>query len=145
MKAATKRRTIERSIAAVVVTLGLLGTIAGMIIGALNIPFAILFFLFAYGFGTVLSVATLLLEEISYHRSERLRDRARLLIWALLETFGYRQLTVIWRLRGMLSFLRGRHEWGAMERRGFNVAQPTGAGVAGGRERTAAAGGDQKR
>jgi hypothetical protein len=38
----------------------------------------------------------------------------------MLENLGYRQRTVIWRLRGIWKYLRGRKDWGAMERRGLN-------------------------
>jgi len=39
------------------------------------------------------------------------------------ESLGYRQLTVFWRLRGMVRFLRGRTDWGAMTRRGFALPE----------------------
>jgi hypothetical protein len=43
-----------------------------------------------------------------------------------LENLGYRQMTVYWRLRGLWKFLRGRKDWGAMERKGFKpLAAPT--------------------
>ena len=42
---------------------------------------------------------------------------------SLIESVGYRHMTVIWRLRGLISFLRGRTEWGAMERRGIGTAR----------------------
>ncbi len=41
--------------------------------------------------------------------------------WLLLESFGYRQLTVVWRLRGLVGFMRGRRDWGVMTRAGFAV------------------------
>jgi cellulose synthase/poly-beta-1,6-N-acetylglucosamine synthase-like glycosyltransferase len=106
--------------APLVESLGLVGLVAGLALGAINVPFALLFFLVAYGLGMVLNALTLALEELSFHRYESLRDRLLLLGWALLENFGYRQLTVFWRLRGLIKFLRGRTEWGAMERRGFH-------------------------
>jgi hypothetical protein len=62
---------------------------------------------------------TLMLEEFSFHRYEGLDDRALLVLWAALEQFGYRQLTVFWRMRGLIRFLRGRRDWGAMQRKGF--------------------------
>jgi hypothetical protein len=92
-----------------------------LLCGTVNVPFAILFFLLAYGYGLILSISSLLLEEFTYHRHETLRDRALLVIWALLETFGYRQLTVYWRIRGAVKYFQGKSEWGAMERRGFAV------------------------
>jgi cellulose synthase/poly-beta-1,6-N-acetylglucosamine synthase-like glycosyltransferase len=110
-------------IAPLVEALGVCGALVGLLLGALNWPFAVLFFLCAYGYGLVLTVYTLVLEEMNFHRYEGMRDRLWLLLWALLENFGYRQLTVVWRLRGFYKFWRGRMEWGAMERRGFAHAE----------------------
>ncbi len=46
-----------------------------------------------------------------------------LVVWALVESFGYRQLTVWWRLRGLGKFLLGRTDWGTMQRRGFHSSK----------------------
>lgn len=75
--------------------------------------FALLFFLVAYGFGILLSLLTLVLDELSFQRYERIRDRLVLVPWAVLESLGYRQLTAYWRLRGLVKFLRGRTDWGS--------------------------------
>jgi len=99
--------------------LGLIGLAIGVATGTLDLTFAGLFFLTAYGLGLILDVMTLMLEEFSFHRYEGLDDRALLLLWAALEQFGYRQLTVFWRMRGLIRFLRGRRDWGAMQRKGF--------------------------
>jgi cellulose synthase/poly-beta-1,6-N-acetylglucosamine synthase-like glycosyltransferase len=107
-------------LAPLVESLGLLGLAVGLLLGVLDIPFAVLFFLMAYGLGMVLNTLTVVLEEFSFHRYEGLRDRLLLLVWALLENCGYRQLTVLWRLRGLVKFLRGQMEWGDMEHRGFH-------------------------
>jgi len=109
-------------LAPVVEAIGLIGGVIGLALGMINIPFAILYFLVAYGFGMVLSLATLLLEELSFQRYLGIRDRLVLITWAVLENLGYRQLTVVWRLRGIWKYLRGRTDWGAMERRGLNRA-----------------------
>ena len=42
------------------------------------------------------------------------------IIRAALENLGYRQLTVWWRLRGIVSYIRGKRSWGKMHRKGFN-------------------------
>jgi cellulose synthase/poly-beta-1,6-N-acetylglucosamine synthase-like glycosyltransferase len=99
--------------------LGLLGMAAGLVVGALNVPFAALFFLVAYGFGTVLTLLTMCMEEVSFRRYGGLGDRLVLLGWALLENLGYRQLTLVWRIKGLIWYLRGRREWGSLRRRGF--------------------------
>ena len=107
-------------LAPLVEAVGLIGGVVGLAFGVVNIHFAALYFLVAYGFGILLSVLTLLLEELSFQRYRRMRDRFYLIAWAFLENLGYRQLTVAWRLRGIWKYLRGRTDWGVMERRGLN-------------------------
>jgi cellulose synthase/poly-beta-1,6-N-acetylglucosamine synthase-like glycosyltransferase len=106
--------------APIVEVVGLLIVILGVILGQLSPLFAVLFFSLACGLGVMLSMLALLLEEVSFRRYGRVRDRALLVVWALLENLGYRQLTVWWRLRGVASFLRGKKSWGKMNRKGFN-------------------------
>src|SRR5438045_5716871 len=106
-------------LAPVVEAIGLSGLLFGLVFGVVDWKFAALFYLTAYGLGTALTAFTLVLEDISFHRYDTFRDRVLLFVWALLENLGYRQLTVYWRLRGLWKFMRGRKDWGAMERKGF--------------------------
>ena len=99
--------------------IGLLGIAVAFALNSVNLSFAILFVLLAYGCGLIFSLLALLLEEVSYRRYTGTRERLLLLAWAMLEHFGYRQATVLWRLRGMLKFCLGHSDWGPMERRGF--------------------------
>jgi cellulose synthase/poly-beta-1,6-N-acetylglucosamine synthase-like glycosyltransferase len=88
--------------------------------GLLNVHFAVLFALVAFGWGILLSVASLALEEFSYHRYRRWRDLAIAIAAAILENIGYRQLHAVWRLRGLAdSLLDKQGAWGAMTRTGF--------------------------
>jgi cellulose synthase/poly-beta-1,6-N-acetylglucosamine synthase-like glycosyltransferase len=113
-------------LAPVIEAVGLVTLVLGLIFGIIDWNFAALFYLTAYGLGTALTAFTLILEDISFHRYETFRDRALLFWWALLENLGYRQLTVYWRLRGLWKFLRGKKDWGAMERKGFRpLTAPT--------------------
>jgi cellulose synthase/poly-beta-1,6-N-acetylglucosamine synthase-like glycosyltransferase len=111
-------------LAPLVEALGILGLALALLLGAVNWPFAFVFLLVAYGYGLLLSGIALLLEELTPGRHQSVADRLLMLGWAVLEPLGYRQLTVIWRLRGMIRYLRGRSDWGTMTRRGF-AAQPT--------------------
>lgn len=113
-------------LAPVIEAAGLVTLALGLIFRIIDWNFAALFYLTAYGLGTALTAFTLILEDLSFHRYETFRDRALLFWWALLENLGYRQLTVYWRLRGLWKFLRGRKDWGAMERKGFRpITAPT--------------------
>jgi cellulose synthase/poly-beta-1,6-N-acetylglucosamine synthase-like glycosyltransferase len=111
-------------LAPVVEMIGLVAVVIGLILGAVNVPFAILFLLFAYGFGLVLTTYTLALDQWTYRAYGGLRERLWLLLVSLFEGLGYRQLTAVWRLRGLLRYARGSREWGAMTREGFAQRAP---------------------
>jgi cellulose synthase/poly-beta-1,6-N-acetylglucosamine synthase-like glycosyltransferase len=98
---------------------GLIGLVGGLAAGVVNGPFALLFFLAAYGWGLILSLTALLLHQCTADEPYPLRDVPTLLSWVLLESLGYRQLTVLWRLRGFARYLRGATDWGSMARTGF--------------------------
>lgn len=115
-------------LAPVVEAFGLAGLALGVSTGALDWSFAVLFFLVAYGYAFVLDVLTLVLEELSFRRYHRMRDRLLLLLWAAMGSVGYRQCTVYWRLRGIKKFLQKRTDWGTMTRTGFHPPGDAGPG-----------------
>jgi cellulose synthase/poly-beta-1,6-N-acetylglucosamine synthase-like glycosyltransferase len=96
--------------------------VAGLIAGVVNISFALLFVLVAWGYGMLLSLWAVVLEEVSFHRYRRLGDLARLVLFATLENFGYHQCGVWWRLRAFFTRRGRKHVWGEMTRRGFETA-----------------------
>lgn len=112
-------------LAPVVEAFGLVTLAIAIGVGEMNGAFTVLFFLVVYGYGVALNAIAIALDEISFCRYRRLTDRALLFGWALLESFGYRQLTVVWRLRGIIGFLRKRTDWGVMARTGFTTTQPS--------------------
>ena len=92
-------------------------------LGLLGRHFLILFLIFGYAYATLISVGSVMLEEMNYRRYNRSREAARLLLYCLLEHFPYRQLTMIWRLQGMWQYLRGDLKWRPMNRAGFATAK----------------------
>jgi cellulose synthase/poly-beta-1,6-N-acetylglucosamine synthase-like glycosyltransferase len=112
---------IGEMLAPVVEVIGWIGLLVGIAIGAVNTEFAMLFLAVAIGFGTLLSVWAIVLEEFSFRRYTRPRDFWRLLGFALIEGLGYRQITVFYRLKGFWNYIRGVETWGRMTRQGFGV------------------------
>lgn len=110
---------IGEMVAPVVELLGYVITIVGLAFGLVNWEFAGLFFLAALGFGIVLSCLGILLDELSFRRYSRASDLTRLFGYAVIESIGFRQLTVWFRLRGFWHWWRGSHSWGVMVREGF--------------------------
>ncbi len=90
-------------------------------LGRASAPYIIAFLMAALVFGVVLSIAAVALEELSFHRYPRFTDLFRLFGLAVLENFGYRQLTSYWRIRGFFSGVRRVKDWGKMERKGFTA------------------------
>jgi len=112
-------------LAPVVELVGYLITIVGLFFGLVNVSFALLFVLVAWGYGMLLSMWAVVLEEVSFRRYRRSGDLFRLLLFATVENFGYRQLTVFWRLKAFANVWRGVHIWGDMTRKGFGKAGAT--------------------
>jgi YaiO family outer membrane protein len=106
-------------LAPVVELLGYVITALGLGFGLVNVSFALLFVLVAWGYGMLLSIWAVVLEEVSFRRYRRTGDLFRLLLFASLENFGYRQLTVFWRLKAFVNVWKGVHAWGDMARKGF--------------------------
>jgi len=96
-------------------------TAGAVAFGLLDWRFAELLFLAAVLYGTLISLAAILLEEVSFRRYPRLRDLLLLACVGVIENFGYRQLTTWWRVMGIVDFFRNRQGWGTMTRKGFTA------------------------
>lgn len=88
-------------------------------VGLLSVEYLLAFIAVTFTFGVFVSVANLILEEAELRRFPKARDLAILTLVAVVENFGYRQLSNFWRLRGYWQFLRRHEGWGAMTRKGF--------------------------
>ena len=94
-----------------------------IIVGLASLPYVLAFLTLAIVFGVALSVAAVGLEELTFRRYHRTSDLVRLFWLAVAENVGYRQLNSWWRIRGMISVLRGKHEWGELQRKGFAASE----------------------
>jgi len=95
--------------------------ILALILGVLSKSFFLQFLLFGYAFATLISIGSVLLEEMTFRRYSDWREVARLLIYCLFEHFPYRQLTMIWRLQGIWQYLRGDLQWRSLKRVGIST------------------------
>ena len=92
--------------------------VAGLL-GVLSREFFFGFLLFGYAFATLISIGSVLQEELTYRRYNDWRDVIRLIIFCFLEHFPYRQLQMFWRFRGIQHYLQGDVTWGQLQREGF--------------------------
>lgn len=87
--------------------------------GLINWPFFLAFIALATLWATMLSTSAVLFEDVNFKWYKRWYQIATLFIYSLIENITYRQLTVWYRLGGIVSFLLGKKEWQKFERRGF--------------------------
>jgi len=100
--------------------MALLLVVTGLALGGSALPQALLIIAVVYGYGTVVTLVTLAVEEVTFHTYPRWRDLGAFVLASLLESFGYRQLSAWWRVRGLWAQLRGeRPEWGTGARQTF--------------------------
>ncbi len=74
----------------------------------------------AYGIGIVVSMLAMVIDDMAFDTFTSSRDRAMVAIFVVVEQFLFRFLTIGWRLRGAVRFMRGRTDWGVQQRRGVS-------------------------
>lgn len=77
--------------------------------------------------GLIQSFSALLIDGRWFRRIPAWRQMLRLGTESLLEMVWYRQLTLYWRIKGTIAWMRGKHTWGAMERAGLATVPAAGA------------------
>ena len=90
--------------------------------GIFSLANTLAFLSLIFVFGTAVSVGTLALEEKQLRRTPSAADLGRIALAAVLENFGYRQINLWYRLRGMWRFLKNDSSWAAVPRVGFGRA-----------------------
>lgn len=88
-------------------------------VGILNIGFFLLFFSASILYGVILSMGAVLLEQYTFNKYPSISQLFKLMAYGFLENFGYRQLTVIYRLEGIFTYTRNKHVWGFIARKKF--------------------------
>ncbi|WP_038057863.1 glycosyltransferase family 2 protein [Thermus amyloliquefaciens] len=89
------------------------------LLGLFNAEFAFLFLLLALAYGVLLSQLAVGMETLLLQRYPRLRDRLALLLLAILEGLGYRQILAWERFLATFQVWRKRGVWGEMRRKGL--------------------------
>ena len=121
--------------------LGYLGIPLLFSVGLLSVEYLFLFFLVSVAYGTLVSVSAVITGAWSERASPlrpggssllqygRTGDLAILLLYALLENFGYRQLNLFWRTRGIWDYYFGKKGWDKFDRIGFGGTPEAGGGA----------------
>jgi cellulose synthase/poly-beta-1,6-N-acetylglucosamine synthase-like glycosyltransferase len=98
--------------------LGYIVVLLSYAMGLLAFKFFMLFITLAIFYGIFLSTAGIFLEELTYRRYPAWGHMFQLLLYGVLENFGYRQINSFWRLQAMVKYLTGRTGWEHVENKG---------------------------
>jgi cellulose synthase/poly-beta-1,6-N-acetylglucosamine synthase-like glycosyltransferase len=97
------------------------------LLAATPLPLFLIFMFLAVGYGTLLSMGSVVLEEITLRRYPRLKHALVLMAYAVIENLGYRQIVTLFRAHGVLQYLTGGRKWEAVQHKG--ISEPREAGL----------------
>ncbi|MCL4550367.1 MAG: glycosyltransferase family 2 protein, partial [Bacteroidetes bacterium] len=89
------------------------------IFGLVPLSFTIVFLSVAILYGVILSLLSVIFEELTFKKYSRYSHLLELFVIAIVENFGYRQLSSYFRFKGTLEYFLGEREWGKMEKKGL--------------------------
>jgi cellulose synthase/poly-beta-1,6-N-acetylglucosamine synthase-like glycosyltransferase len=103
--------------------LGYVVVLVSWLLGLLSPTFFLLFVAVSIIYGIFLSIAAVLLEELSFRRYPTWLDLSKLIVFSILENFGYRQMLSVFKVRAFYDVIRRRRAWGRMRRTGFQKTE----------------------
>ncbi len=106
------------AIGCVVEALGTILVPFSFLIGAMPLSLFLLILMLAIGYGTLLSLGSVLLEETTLRRYPGVRHLLVLIAFAVVENFGYRQMVTFFRAQGVLRYLSGLKTWETVVHKG---------------------------
>ena len=68
----------------------------------------------------MLSVGAVLLEEYTFSKYPSIKQLFKLTWYGILENFGYRQMTTLFRIDAIIRYKKFKHSWGEIKRQNFN-------------------------
>lgn len=98
--------------------IGLLSLLLAAVGPHANRSFLLEVLLVGYGFSVLVSIGSIVLEEMTYRRYQSTKEVATLIAYSFLD-FPFHQLHLWWRMKGTWQFLRGTGEWTSLKRERF--------------------------
>jgi cellulose synthase/poly-beta-1,6-N-acetylglucosamine synthase-like glycosyltransferase len=92
------------------------------LVGAMPFGLFLMLMFLAVGYGTLLSLGSVLLAEATVRRYPNYRDVLTLILFSLVENFGYRQMVTFFRAQGVLQYVMGSRKWELVAHRGLETS-----------------------
>ncbi|WP_297426331.1 glycosyltransferase family 2 protein [Clostridium sp.] len=104
----------------VIETLGYIFIPLSYVFGLLNVRYFILFLASSILYGIILSIGAILLEEYTFSKYPSINQLVKLTWYGIIENFGYRQMTTLFRIDAIVRFKKFRNSWGKIKRESFS-------------------------
>lgn len=92
---------------------GYITIIIAYCLGIVNWYFIAIFFIVSWGISIMLTLLALVMEVITFRRYDFARDVWKLIFFAFMENFGFRQCYLYWKFRALYKYIRGQKGWAA--------------------------------
>ncbi|MFV0441734.1 MAG: glycosyltransferase family 2 protein [Lachnospirales bacterium] len=101
---------------------GYIVMIISFVLGFINLQFFLMFMCVSVLYGVFLSLGAVFLEQYNTNKYKKVSEYLWLVLFAILENFGYRQLITVWRFNATFKNSKSKkeREWGDMKRRKFS-------------------------
>ena len=96
-------------------------SIGAAVLGYLNWEYCVMMITVSVLFGAATTLLSVLLSDATSRQYVQGRDLALLIVVAIVESFGYRQVNSLWGCVGTYQALTGKGGWGSMKRRAFKT------------------------
>lgn len=95
--------------------LGLVTITVSYIMGIINIQFFLLYLLVYMGYNIIVSMISIIIERYMFSNTTNNKLTLKLIVFSILESFGYRQMISLFRIGNIFKREKG-HQWGEMTR-----------------------------
>ena len=92
--------------------------------GFLNFSFFITFMLIYIIYNMVISIVAIKCEEFMFQGSLSFCDKMKLILFSIIENFGYHQLLSFYRLSAFIGYRQQKHQWKKINRVQHNKLKP---------------------
>lgn len=100
----------------VIELVGVATIVASYTFGFINREFFITFFIIYVVYNSIISIASIMLEGYLFSGIIPFGVKLKLIIFSILESFGFRQLCSCFRLIGIMKYSPTKHKWGSIKR-----------------------------
>ena len=100
--------------------LGLIIVLISYFSGLLNIEFLFTFLIIYILYGIVVSITSVMLENYTSKHISSIGTLLKLIIFSIIESFGYRQLCSWYRITGFIGYRKRKHQWSKINRKKQN-------------------------